>query len=92
MLAIALLMSLNSAWAKKPPIARRHQTIISNISPTSVTIQEDSGPKTFAVTAFTEITVNDQRASIADLRNGMRVSVILADPTRLRQLKAWSTQ
>jgi hypothetical protein len=91
--ALLLFVPVDFAVAKRhPPAARRHQTLISSISPTSLTIQEDSGPKTFAITPYTEVVVNEQRASVAQLRRGMRVSVTLVDPTHLRQIKAWSTE
>lgn len=91
-LALVLFATADVASAKKHPAARRHETLISNVSPTSLTIQEDGGPKTFVITAFTEVIVNDQRGSVAQLRKGMRVSVMLDAPTRVRQIKAWNTQ
>ena len=91
--SLLFFVPVDFALARRhPPAARRHQTIISNISPTSLTIQEDSGPKTFEITPSTEVFVNDQRGSVAQLKRGMRVSVTLVDPTHLRQIKAWSTE
>jgi hypothetical protein len=48
------------ALAKKPPPAKRHESLIAHVSATSLTIEEDSGAKTFAITPFTEVMVNDQ--------------------------------
>jgi hypothetical protein len=87
-----LFVPLDFALAKKHPAARRHQTLISSISPTSLTIQEDSGPKTFAITPYTEVVVNEQKATVAQLKRGMRVSVTLVGSTQLRQIKAWSAE
>lgn len=56
----------------------------------SLTIVEDNGPRTFAITPLTARIVNDQKATVGQLRNGMRVSVTLEDPTKVRQIKAWN--
>ena len=92
LLIAVLASSVSSGFAKRRPAARRHQTLISSVSANSITIEEDNGPKTFAITAFTEVFVNEQRASAAQLKPGMRVSVTLDDPTRLHRIKAWSTE
>jgi hypothetical protein len=91
--SFAILITAEPAWARpRAPHARRHQTLISTVSPTQITISEDSGPRTFTITPFTEIIVNEQTAKVGDLHPGMRVSVTLEDPVRLRQIKAWSAQ
>jgi hypothetical protein len=75
---------------KKPPVPKRHETVISSVTPTAITILEDDSPKTFTITQFTEINVNEQKATVGDLKPGMRVSVTLADPTRVSRIQAWS--
>src|ERR1700736_920940 len=89
--SFAILINADSALARPRAHAQRHQTLISTVSPSQITISEDSGPRTFTITPFTEVIVDEQRAKVADLRPGMRVSVTLDDPVRLRQIKAWST-
>jgi hypothetical protein len=76
----------------RDPPARRHETLISHVSPTSITIQEDSGPKTFGITNFTEVVIDGQRATVADLRPGMRVSIDLDDPLHAHRITAWRTR
>ena len=88
---VGVSFSTESQGRHRPPHALRHQTLISSITATQLTISEDHGPKTFSITQFTEVFVNDHRATLADLRPGMRVSVTLDDPVRLRQIKAWDT-
>jgi hypothetical protein len=77
------------ARAKKkkelPPVA----TVISAVSPGSITIMEGSTAKTFAITQFTEVTVKGQRAKVSDLQPGMSVSVTLGtDPTKASRITA----
>jgi len=79
------------AGPRNPP-ARRHQTLISHVSPTSITIQQDNGPKTFVITNFTEVVIDGQRATVTDLHRGMRVSVDLDDPVHAHRVTAWRTR
>jgi hypothetical protein len=71
--------------ATPPPI---HETVISSVTPTAITIAEDKAPRTFTITQFVEVTVDGQRASVADLRPGMMVSVTLIDQSRLSRITA----
>jgi hypothetical protein len=49
----------------------------------------DKATKTYTISPFTEVTVNGRRASIADLKPGMKISVTLGtDPTQLARIVA----
>ena len=68
-----------------PPV---HETKIASLTATSITINEDKTPRTFTISQFTEVTVNGQRATLADLKPGMNVSITLKDPTSLARITA----
>jgi hypothetical protein len=64
-------------------------TLISNVTANAVTIGDDKTTKTFTISQFTEIYLNGQKASIAELKRGMVVSVRQAtDPTRASRIDA----
>jgi hypothetical protein len=65
-----------------------HETVISSVTDSSIVIASDKVPKTYAVTQFTEVTLNGQKAALADLKPGMKVSVTMSDPTRLSRIAA----
>ena len=65
------------------------QPVIASVTGNAITVSEQKTTRTFTVTQFTEITVNGQRASIADLKPGMTVSVTLGmDPTHASRILA----
>jgi hypothetical protein len=79
---IALLTTSVAAFgaSKKkssPPPAAAKSPTISSVTATSVTISEANGSKTLQINQFTEITVNGQKATVADLKPGMTVNVTL---------------
>jgi len=50
---------------------------------------QDQTSRTFAITQFTEINVNGQRATVADLKPGMKVSVTAGmDPSQAARISA----
>ena len=64
-------------------------TLISHVSGNTVTIGDDKTTKTFTITQFTEIYVNGQKATVADLKPGMVVSVRMGtDATRASRIDA----
>ncbi len=66
-----------------------HETVVTSVTPTSVVITEDKAARTFTINQFTEVTLNGQKATITDLKPGMKVSVTLgADPTQLSRIAA----
>jgi hypothetical protein len=82
--------SAEAGKAKKKATPAPHQTVISSVTATSVTVKEDTTTKTLAISAVTDITVNGQKATAADLKPGMIVSVTLTDPTRASRIIATS--
>lgn len=71
----------------KPP--ETHVTVIASVTPQSITINEDKVTKAFAITQFTEITVNGQRATVNELKPGMSVTVGLGgDPSKASRIDA----
>ena len=61
--------------ASPPPLPA--QTVIASADANSITISDEKGSKTFAITQFTEIRVNGQKATAADLKPGMTVDVVI---------------
>jgi len=74
----------------KPKTPVKHDTVISSVTATAITVSQDNQTKTYQISAFTEVTVNGQRATVADLKPGMIVSVVLTDPTRVSRITAMS--
>jgi hypothetical protein len=76
--------------SKKKPVASLIQgPVIASVTATSVTISEGKTARTLIITQFTEIIVNGIRATAAELKPGMNVSVTLGtDPTRAGRINA----
>ena len=73
--------------ATPPPV--QHSRVISSVGANTVTVTEDKAARTFTITQFTEINVNGQKATVADLKPGMTVSVTLGtDPSRASRINA----
>jgi hypothetical protein len=89
---VILSLSAGSVEAKGKPKPRPtvQKTAIESVTATSVTVKEQTGMKTFTISSLTEVTVNGQRATIADLKPGMFVSVTLRDPTNASRIVATS--
>jgi hypothetical protein len=70
---------------KAAPIPSHQEIVISRVTPGEIIIEErivsakgkieEKRSKSFRITQFTEINVNGRRATINDLRPGMRVQV-----------------
>jgi hypothetical protein len=74
---------------KSSPPPQSHETVISAVTPNSITVADDKTMKTYTITQFTEINVNGQKATVADLKQGMKVSVTIdMDPTRVSRIIA----
>jgi hypothetical protein len=59
------------------------------VTGSSITVAEANATKTLTITQFTEIVVNGQKASVGDLKAGMKVSITLGtDPTRASRINA----
>ena len=73
----------------KTPPAEQHDSVISTVTASSITVTKQKETRTFIVTPFTEINVNGQKGTIADLKSGMRVDVTIGvDPTRAGRIVA----
>jgi hypothetical protein len=93
--AIAVLLGLLiptpvfGASKKKPSPTPSQAPTISSVSADSITVTEPKGAKTLAITQFTEITVNGQRATAAELKPGMTVTIALGtDPSKASRINA----
>jgi hypothetical protein len=74
-----------------PPEQRN--PVISNVTANSVTVTKQKQTRTFIVTPFTEISVNGQKGTIADLKAGMTADVTIGmDPTRAGRIVASGPQ
>jgi hypothetical protein len=92
LLGLVMVTSASAAGTKtyKPkPVPTPQPTVISNVGPSSVTVTDEKGTKTFTITQFTEISVNGQRATATDLKPGMTVTVTMGtDATRASRIAA----
>jgi hypothetical protein len=71
------------------PAPKYHPPVIANVMPNAVTVTDQNGTRTFIVTRFTEINLNGQRATIADLKPGMTATVTIGtDPTHASRINA----
>ncbi len=90
-LVLAILLA-NPAFAggkKKAKALEHHDTVIASVAADSITIDQDKVPKSFKPTQFTEVTLRGQRATVADLKPGMLVSVTLgADASTASRIAA----
>jgi hypothetical protein len=74
---------------KATPVPAYHQPAISSVTGNAITVSDQNTTRTLTMTQFTEITVNGQRASIADLKPGMTVSITLGtDSSRAARINA----
>jgi len=83
-----ITVSNASSLKFKSPPPTHHQSVIAAVTSSSVTVSNqtlsdkgkllDKTSQTFVITRFTEINVNSQRGTVADLRAGMKVKVTAA--------------
>ena len=94
--SIAVLLALLTASPalgaskKKPsPPPQSQAPTITSVTANSITVTEAKVTKTLTITQFTEITVNGQRGTAADLKPGMGVSIALGtDPSKASRINA----
>jgi hypothetical protein len=91
--ALIVLMTPTSGFGgskkKATPPPQPSPRIISGVTGNTVTVSDDKATKTFTITQFTEIYVNGQRGTAAELKPGMVVSVTIGmDPTRAGRIDA----
>jgi hypothetical protein len=79
---IAITPAFGKGRKKATPVPAHHQPVISSVTGNAITVSDQKTTRTFTITQFTEINVNGQRASIADLKPGMTVNVTIGmDPS-----------
>ena len=92
LLPLVLFIALGSpalAGGKKKKAPEHHDTVISAVTPSEITIKADKETKTFPINQFTEIAFKGQKAGITDLKPGMAVSVtVAADGTTASRINA----
>jgi hypothetical protein len=88
--SLAASSSVFAGSSKKKPTPAPIQTpTIASVTPTSITINEAKTTKTYAINQFTEINVNGARATAAELKPGMGVSVVVStDATKVSRINA----
>jgi hypothetical protein len=89
-----LALVVSPAWAgskkkKATPTPKYQPPVISSVIGNTVTVTERKTTRAFIVTEFTEISVNGQRATAADLKPGMTVNVTIGvDPSQASRITA----
>ena len=77
-----------AASKKKPPPLIQTPTI-SSVTASSITVNDGKVTKTYTITQFTEIFVNGQKATAAELKPGMIANVTMGtDPTKASRINA----
>jgi hypothetical protein len=89
-LAISIVLAFSNAAVagskKKPTPASR---TIARVTADSITIKDENATKTPTITQFTEVNVNGRKATAAELKPGMTVSVTLGtDPSKASRIIA----
>jgi hypothetical protein len=83
---------LSGATKKKPSPTPYKHPVIASVSAHSITVSEEKGTKTFTITQFTEINLNGQRATVAELKPGMIVVVTIGmDRSQASRINASGT-
>ena len=66
-----------------------YQPVISSVKGNTISVSDAKTTRAFTITQFTEISVNGQRAAIADLKPGMTIDVTIGmDPTHAGRINA----
>ena len=88
--AIAVTPAFAGSKKKKAsPTPKYQPPVISSVTGNTITVTEEKTTRAFIITQFTEITVNGQRATIADLKPGMTVNVTIGvDPSQAGRIIA----
>ena len=75
---------------KKATPAPKQETVISNVTGNSITVTDQNTAKTVNVSPLTEVMINGQKGTFADLKPGMAVSLVLSGPTQASRIIATS--
>src|SRR5690348_176240 len=92
-LACAVLLAVTPCFArstKKATPPPHHEPTITAVAGNTITVSDDKSAKTITLSSVTEITVNGQKATFADLKPGMTVSLTLSSPTQASRVAAMS--
>jgi hypothetical protein len=74
---------------KSSPAPKYQPPVISSVAGKTITVTQEKVTRAFTLTPFSEITVNGQRATIADLKPGMTVNVTIGvDPSQASRVVA----
>jgi len=74
---------------KATPAPAYQQPVISSVKGNAITVSDAKTTRAFTITQFTEINVNGQRATVADLKPGMTVNVTIGlDPSHASRINA----
>jgi hypothetical protein len=74
---------------KVSPAPKYQASVISSVTGNTITVTQDKVTRAFTITPFSEITVNGQRATIANLKPGMAVSITIGvDPSQASRVVA----
>src|SRR5437899_2191264 len=88
-LVVVMGSSVFGGGKKKAKPPEHHDILISSVAGNAVTVTEGKVTRAFKITQFTEINVNGQKATIADLKPGMTVSVTIGvDPSQASRVNA----
>ena len=89
LLAVSAFAPAFGKGSKTKATSAYQPPVIESVTGNAITVSERKTVRTFTVTQFTEITLNGQRASIADLKPGMTVNITIGvDPSRAARINA----
>jgi hypothetical protein len=89
--SLALITSGEAFGAskKKKEASVPKAPVIASVTPTAITVTDEKATKTYTITQFTEINVNGQKATVADLKAGMVANVTIGmDPSKAGRINA----
>jgi hypothetical protein len=87
LLTVSPVFGASKKKPSPPPLIK--VPTISAVTANSITVTDAKVTKTLTITQFTEIIVNGQRATAAELKPGMTVSFTLGtDPTKASRINA----
>jgi hypothetical protein len=74
---------------KKASQLKYQAPVISSVTGNTITVTQEKVTRAFTITRFSEITVNGQKATIADLKPGMTATVTIGvDPSQASRVVA----
>ena len=73
---------------KKSTPAPAHEPTITNVSGNTITVTDDKSARAINVSPLTEVIVNGQKGTVADLKPGMTVALTLSSPTQASRIVA----